>query len=625
MMRDDMLSYYERELGFLRQMGAEFAQKYPKIAGRLLLEPDKCEDPHVERMIEAFAFMAGRVHLKIDDEFPEITESLLNVLYPHYLAPIPSMSIAQFALDSKQGKLTTGYAIERGTTLYSKPIQGTPCRFRTSYPVTVWPLEITGAALESPDPVDSKGKWARAILRISLRCLNNTRLSELALGEDRARLIESLRFYISGEPQLVYPLYEMIFNNATGVELRPAPVKRRNGDAPRTPSPIMLSTAALKTVGFEADEGMLPFTARSFIGYRLLTEYFAFPEKFLFFDVAGLDRAAREGFGEEFDILIHLRDVAPPPAAVDRRTFQMGCAPIVNLFQKTAEPIRLTHLQNEYRVIPDVHRQVATEVYSIDSITTTDPYLQRSRQFQPFYSLRHTYDRERDRTFWYATRRPSQAGEDPGTEVYLSLVDVGFDANVPAVETMIVHTTCTNRDLPGKLPFGDRDGDFEVETAAPLAGVRALKKPTATLRPPLRHAAHWRLISHLSLNHLSIVGSGADDSPEALRELLLLYDFMNSSATRKQIAGVEKIASRRVVRQTGNRIGSGFVRGTETTIEFDEEQYVGSGLFLFAAVLERFLGLYSSVNSFSQLVARVKQREGIFKRWTPRAGEQVIL
>ncbi len=210
----------------------------------------------------------------------------------------------------------------------------------------------------------------------------------------------------------------------------------------------------------------------------------------------------------------------------------------MNLFQKIAEPVHLTHFQNEYRVIPDIHRQMATEVYSIDSVTTTNPYLQQSRQFQPFYSLRHTHTGEQDRTFWYATRRPSHRSDDTGTEVYLSLVDIGFNPNVPGVETMTVHATCTNRDLPGRLPFGDRDGDFEVEAAAPLARVRSLKKPTPSLRPPLRHAAHWRLISHLSLNHLSIVGGEEGNSPEALREILSLYNFMDSSATRKQIAGV---------------------------------------------------------------------------------------
>lgn len=623
-MRDELLGYYERELGFFRQMGAEFAEKYPKVAGRLLLEPDKCEDPHVERMIEAFAFLASRVRLKIDDELPEVTESLLNVLYPHYLAPIPSMSIARFSLDQQQGKLTTGYKIDRGTMLYSRPIQGTPCRFRTCYPVTLWPIELAHVSLESAAPADSRGRWAEAVLKLNLRCLNNTKLSELRAGDGQKELIESLRFYINAEPQLVYPLYEAIHNNTTRVELRPLSARKRNTDSGRSPSVINLPSSVLKPVGFGPDEGMLPYTARSFAGYRLLTEYFAFPEKFLFFDIAGLDRAARQGFGEEFEIAIYLRDVAPPQSDVNVSTFQLGCAPIVNLFHKIAEPIHLTHQQNEYRVIPDVHRQTATEVYSIDSVTTSDPYLQQSRQFQPFYSYRHTFGREQDRAFWYATRRPSQKKEDTGTEVYLSLVDLDFNPNIPAVETIAIHTTCTNRDLPARLPFGDREGDFEVESSAPLSRVRALKKPTSTLRAPLRRAAHWRLISHLSLNHLSIV-EDEKGSPDALREILLLYDFLDSSATRKQIAGVERVSSRRVVRQTGSRIGSGFVRGIETTIEFDQDQYVGSGIYLFASVLERFLGLYASVNSFSQMVAKVKQQEGYLKRWPPRSAERIIL
>jgi type VI secretion system protein ImpG len=623
-MRDELLGYYERELVFLRQMGAEFAAKYPKVAGRLLLEPDKCEDPHVERMIEAFAFLASRVHLKIDDEFPEITESLLNVLYPHYLAPIPSMSVAQFALDPAQGKLTTGYKIDRGTILYSRPIQGTPCRFRTCYPVTLWPVEVTNASLESLDPVSSRGKYSEAVIKIGLRCVNNTKLAEIKVkeGEDE-RLIESLRFYINGEAQLIFPLYELIFNDerhVERVELRPV-----NGKRGRGPASVTLPPSSIKPVGFGQDEGMLQYSARSFMGYRLLTEYFSFPDKFLFFDVTGLGAAARAGFGEEFEILIYLKDVTPPRGVVDARTFQLGCAPIINLFRKVAEPIHLAQQQHEYRVIPDIHRQAATEIYAIDSVTTTSAYLEGSREFQPFYSYRHAYDREQSRAFWYATRRASERPDDEGTEVYISLVDLDFSPHVPPVETLTVHTTCTNRDLPGRLPFGGREGDFEVENAGPLARVRCLRKPTDTLRPPMRRGAHWRLISHLSLNHLSIVEGQPSGEPEALREILMLYDFMDSAATRKQIAGVSKLTSRRVVRQTGSRVGAGFVRGIETTIEFDEEQYVGSGVFLFASVLERFLALYASVNSFNQLVAKTRQREGVMKRWQPRAGEQIIL
>jgi type VI secretion system protein ImpG len=618
-MRDELLGYYERELIFLRQMGAEFAEKYPKVAGRLLLEPDKCEDPHVERMIEAFAFLTSRVHLKIDDEFPEITESLLNVLYPHYLAPIPSMSIAQFTLDPEQGKLTTGYPIERETTLYSRPVQGTPCRFRTCYPVTLWPIEVAAAALESLDPVGARGKWSDAVLRISLRCLHNTKLSELKVGTgEQEKRIESLRFYLNGEAQLIYPLYELLFNehqHIKGVELQDKKSRRT----------IKLQPQDIRPVGFAADEGLLGYTPRSFLGYRLLTEYFAFPDKFLFFDVTKLDEAASAGFGDQVDILIYLKDVTPPRAKIDAGTFQLGCTPIINLFKKIAEPIQLTQQQNEYQVIADIHRQTATEVYSIDAVTTVDPYLQQSREYQPFYSYRHAYERDQQGSFWYATRRPSQRMEDEGTEVYLSLVDLSFSPNVPPVETITCHVTCTNRDLPARLPFGGREGDFEVENAGPLSRVKCLRKPTETLRPPMRRGAHWRLISHLSLNHLSLVESQRSGDPEALREILMLYDFMDSAATRKQILGLRKIASRRVVRQTGARIGTGFVRGIETTIEFDETQYVGSGVFFFASVPERFLGLYASLNSFNQLVAKTEQREGELKRWEPRVGEQILL
>ncbi|HKX26975.1 MAG TPA: type VI secretion system baseplate subunit TssF [Blastocatellia bacterium] len=628
-MRDELLGYYERELIFLRQLGAEFAGKYPKVAGRLSLEPDKCEDPHVERLIEAFAFLAGRIHLKLDDELPEMTEAFLNVLYPHYLAPIPSMSIAHFALDPEQGKLTTAYRIERGAILYSRPIQGTPCRFRTAYPVTLWPVEVESACFESADPVSSRGRWEQAEIRIGLRCVNNTRLGELKAAQDeKAPLIESLRFYLSGEPQLVYPLYEAIFNHAVQVELRPkaAPKGHRSGSGERgLPSPVRLPASSLRTVGFEPDEGLLGYTARSFLGYRLLTEYFAFPDKFLFFDVTGLDLAARSGFGEQFEIVIRLRDVPPPRAPVTAETFRLGCTPIVNLFGKIAEPIDLTQEQHEYRVVPDRHQQLATEVYSIDSVISDAPYLKEVHTFHPFYSFGHAGGREPGGSFWHATRRPSQRRDDQGTEVYLSLVDLDFNPRVPGVETITAQTTCTNRDLPSRLPFGSKEGDFEVENAGPLARVRCLRKPTGAFRPPLRRGAHWRLISHLSLNHLSLVSDARDGSPEALREILTLYDFLDSAATRKQIHGLTRVGSRRVVRQTGSRIGTGFVRGIETTLEFDEEQYVGGGVFLFASVLERFLGLYASINSFNQLVVRTKQREGELRRWMPRAGNQNLL
>ncbi len=628
-MRDKYLGYYERELVFLRQMGADFARRYPKIASRLLLDEEKVEDPHVERMIEAFAYLTGRVSLKLDDELPEVTDAFFNVLYPHYLAPIPSMAVVQFAFGSPNDKLTGIQRIEAGSRLNSRPVDGSPCRFRTSYDVDLLPIEIESASLESDAPADGRGKYSECKLRIALRCFGNSKLSELKYGSDGSPP-KSVRFFIDGDPQLVHPLYEMIFNRAVSVEIkhRDAPIGTEtiksmvNIDLRPPDKVVMTASEAIGAVGFGDDESLLPYTKRSFMGYRLLTEYFAFSQKFMFFDVLGLDRAAANKFGSHFEIVITLRNVTPPAGQVTRETFKTGCTPIVNLFSRLSDPIYLSQQRYEYQVIPDVHRQNATEIYSVDEVITSDPRTNTTRDFSPFYSMRHSYGEQSERSYWHTTRRPSQRENDNGSEVFISLVDLAMDPSVPAVEVLNVKTTCTNRDLPAKLPFGGKDGDFEVEGIALISRVRCLTKPTETIRPPSRRGAHWRLISHLNLNFLSVTND--ENGAEALQEILNLYNMEDTDVFRNQILGIVDVSSKKVVRQIGNRIGAGFVRGIETTITLDPEKFVGAGMFLFASVLERFLGLYASINSFNQTVILVKDVEGEFCRFPPRAGEQML-
>ena len=634
-MRDELLGYYERELIFLRRMGADFARKYPKVASRLQLDEEKIEDPHVERMIEAFAYLTARVSLKLDDELPEVTESFLNVLYPHYLVPIPSMAISQLFYGSSNDKITTAQKIQRGAKMYSRPVDGTPCRFQTCYDVQLLPLEVLDASLESPAPPNAQGVMNEALLRISLRCFGDSKLAEMKVGET-GEPPKSIRFYLNGDPQLVFPLYELIFNHTTAVEFFPKDPPLGNKTMTsmsnfqiKLPDPVTLTKDVIKQVGFDEEDGMLPYSKRSFSGYRLLTEYFAFPYKFLFFEVEGLDQAIAKKFGSHFDIVIRLKNVRPPRAPVTAETFVMGCTPIVNLYKQTSDPIYLSQQKFEYHVIPDVHRQMTTEVYSIDEVITSDPRTNVIREFSPFYSLRHAYGEQMEKVFWYATRRASERLDDDGTEMFLTMVDMNLNPRVPAEEVITVKTTCTNRDLPAKLPFGGKENDFDVEGTALVSRVRCLTKPTETLRPPQRRAAHWRLISHLNLNHLSLL-EDQKGVPEALQEILQLYNFKDSSVTRKQILGITGIESKKVVRQVGNRIGAGFVRGIETTLEFDEEEFVGSGMFLFASVLERFFGIYVSSNAFNQLVIKSKQREGEgengeIKRWLPRAGDQILV
>jgi type VI secretion system protein ImpG len=600
-MADELLTHYERELTFLRLSGAEFAAKYPKIAARLLLEPGKSEDPHVERLIQAVAFLAARVQHKLEDDFPELTDALLGVLYPHYLAPIPSMAIVEFVLDPDQGK---PYRLDRGAMLYTAPTGGAPCRFRTSYPLELWPIEVASARVDSPNNV-TPVPGATSVIRLELRCLG------ASLQELRP---ERLRFFLHGEAPLKHALYELLFTRLVQVQLRPL-------DAQKRLPPVMLSPQCLAPVGFAADEGVLPGGHRSFRGYRLLQEYFNFPDKFLFFDLRELDRAVRAGFKDGLEIVFYLEQPPPSPQAIGPGTFRLGCVPIINLFPQVAEPIRLTHAQTEYRVVPDLQRHDATEVYSIDAVTSTSPHLDAPVTFQPFYSLRHGADHEEPKAFWSAVRRPSTRKGDNGTEVSISLVDLNFRPTLPPLETLTIHITCTNRDLPGKLPFGGERGEFDLEGAAPLSRIRCLTKPTMTARPPLRRGAQWRLVSHLALNYLSLCDGGR----EALQEILRLYDVAGSPVIRQQIAGITNVSARRVVRRPGGMPWNGFCRGMEVTIELDEDKYVGSGIFLFASILERFLGLYTSLNSFIEMVAMTRQRPEPMKRWPPRAGEQILL
>ena len=605
-MQEDLLNYYERELSYLRQVGQEFSQAYPKIASRLQLEAGKCEDPHVERLIQAFAFLAARIHRKIDDEFPEITDALLGILYPHYLAPLPSMSIVQFELDPEQGKLTTGYPIKRGTQLFSRPVQGTQCRFRTCYDTTLWPIEVTAARFEPYEPAPGSPK-AVSVLRLELRCRGGGSFQELD--------IDRLRFYLHGEARQVYSMYELLLNHACDVRLKIDGAQ--SGSKPRS-----LSPHCIQPVGFGSDEGLLPYPMHAFMGYRLIQEYFIFPQKYLFVDVTGLTQAMQGGTGDRIELAIAV-DTAPnaEQTAITPSLFRLGCTPIVNLFEQIAEPIRIDHTQYEYRVMPDIRKPYTTEVYSVDEVMWTAPHRQHPQIVRPFYSLKHGTDDSIRDAFWYAARKPSERKADPGTEVWLTLVDQSFDPALPPAETLSIRVTCTNRDLPGKLPFSEERGDFELEGAAPLSKIRALVKPTQTMRLPLTGEHQWRLISHLSLNYLSLVEGGDD----ALKEMLNLYDFTGLMVTKQQIAGIAKVSTRRVVRRPESLAWNGFCRGLEVTIEFDEQKYVGTGVFLFASVLERFIGLYAAVNTFTQLVATTQQREEPIKRWPPRVGEQMLL
>jgi type VI secretion system protein ImpG len=599
-MSDDILRYYEQELTFVRKMGEEFARKYPKVASRLQLEPGKCDDPNTERLIEAFAFIAGRIHKKIEDDFPEIAESLLNIIYPHYTRPIPSMSVVNFQTIRKAVP-PEGYRMDKGISLYSKPVGGVPCLFTTCYPLTLWPLEVDSAALRDPKHGVANSQQA---LVLTLKAEEGLTFSALGL--------DSLRFFLNGPAQQMFPLYELLGNNVCQVicEFRNAKGRLET---------LALGSGSLKPVGLEPDEAIMPYTERSFPGYGLLLEYFCFPEKFLFFDLQGLDTLKEKEPGDTVEVWFYLDKPAKGNITLNAGNFLLHAVPVINLFRRVAEPIWIGHTKTEYQVIPDARRAQGTEVFSIDSVTASAENREEALDFHPFYSIRHHLEADDGsrKAFWRSERRPSARKGDDGSDVFLSFTDWELKPTDPGVETLLVNITCTNRDLPGRLPFGDVDGDFEMEVSAPVSKITCLVKPTPTRRPALGAGLQWRLISHLSLNYLSISDGGED----ALKELLKLYDFDDSPATRQQIQGIVSLKSAYVTR----RMGQAFCRGLNVTVEFDEDKYVGSGLYLFASVLERFLAQYVSINSFTQMTAKTLQRKEPLHTWQPRNGNRILL
>ncbi len=596
----EFLRYYWQELSYLRKMGQRFAQRYPKVAERLELEPNHCPDPHVERLIESFAFLTGRIQQSIDSDYPEIAVELLNLLYPHYLLPVPSMSVARFEVDPEQGKLTSGHVIPKHSSLFAQARDGQTTRFRTSYPVTLWPLSVVEASFESPDRYDflDSEEGVATVLRIRLR-------SEQ--GSCRELELDRLRFYLNTDRVLAYSLYEGLFANLLSVRVLSDNASR----------PWEIPGEAVLPVGFGPDEEVLPYPHYSHPAYRLLQEYFVFPEKYHFFDVVGLEPLAAE---RSFDLLFLLDRLQGSNVHLDEEVFALGCSPIINLFPKVTEPIRVDHRQLEYRLVADHRREKSTEIHSIRAVSGSADLGHTTRRYEGFYSFSHPMERKEQQAFWHARRVPAVRDDIGGTDLLLSFVDLDFNPRLPPEEVVYAHTLCTNRDLAAQMPA---EALLQADDPAPLARITCLKKPTFSVMPPLGGQSLWRLVSQLSLNHLSL--GGGEESLRGLREILRLYCPDEDVASYQQILGIREMSQRKIVHRVGREAWRGFVKGTEVRLTFEENLYVGSSAFLLASVLNHFLAQYVSTNSFTQLVIESTRREGEWKRWRPMAGARELL
>lgn len=619
-MLEELLPYYERELTYLRELSGEFAQRYPKIARRLSLEGDQSEDPHVERIIEAFAFLTARIHRKLDDEFPEITEAFMQVLYPHYTRPFPSCTILQLETDPHKTEIASRYTVPRHHPAVSPSIGGLSCRFRTCYDVDLYPLTLREATLRQTQG----SEYLRRIAPNAAAAITLEFETQGALPLAQLKL-DKLRFFLDGDPALMHLLYELLTVRAIAVRIT---------DGTENPASIAtLPPSVLRPVGFAPNESLLDYDERSFIGYRLLSEYFAFPDKFLFVDLCGLDIPAVHHPGTRLQVHIFL-SALPDTERHNRlaqmlssNNFRMGCTPVINLFPHAAEPVRVSHQKATYPVVVDGRRPLAFEVISIDSVTSVEKGNGQERFYEvpSFYSIQHHAREEKQRCFWYATREASVREFDKGTDLQLSFVDLDFSPQRPDFEVLSLNLTCSNRDLPAQLPFGGSGTgthtDFSLPQISVVKRARPLRKPTPALRPPSKRGLQWRLISHLSLNHLSIVSQGKD----ALQEMLTLYNITQSQSTSRQIRGISAIHSQPATTRVTGKHFTGFVRGMDLTLTLDEQAFVGAGMVLFGSVMERFFALYCGPNSFTRLTLRSEQQEQEIARWPARTGEALVI
>lgn len=592
-MNEHFLQRYSEELAALRNKAARFADAFPKIAGRLRLTADMADDPQTERLLQSFAYSAARIRLKLDDEFPELTNELLEALYPHFLASIPSMAIVKFQPDNQLGGVQK---VQRLTEIASEPIDGDTCRFRTTQDVEISPVEI-GAVNLLGQPIQAPASPFSGVagcLHISLRLLNHqTSFEEIGL--------KRLRFYLAAPWSQAVKMYELLGNHTLGIGLA-----RHATDM----APVFLDASRLALAGFQSDESMLPYPARSFAGYRLLSEFFALPQKFLFFDVDGIYGQ----FQDKLEMFIYLNETNQKlENSVSARDLELHATPAINLFHQVCEPLRIDGTRTEYRVLPDARKHRTREIYNVERVLLSGKDGQE-QLCQPLFGGSLTDNATS--IFWQINRR---FDADDGTgDVDIAFTDQSRHPLDTTEMVASIDTLCSNRSLPGKLPFGGGHPYFNTLEGHGVVSVKALLPPTPTLRRQEHFQREWPLISHLLLNHASL----SDGNAGALKDILNLYVLRDTPETRQLIDAIISVKTK----NSTARLKEGVVvSGTDVTIEFDSERADKANAYLFGSVLERFLALYTSINSFTRLTVKFHGHSLPVAVWPPRAAERPLI
>lgn len=618
-----LLRHYNQELQHLREMGAEFAAKFPKIAERLSMDGIEVADPYVERLLEGVGFLAARVQLRLEAEFPNFSQRLLEMVYPHFLAPTPSMLIAQFNPLPGEANLAKGVTLPAGLGFRHNVAQSdaVACEFRTAHPLTLWPLEITQARYFTFAPDLPLARLAlngrvKGGVRIRLRATAGLSFDQLAL--------DRLDVHLAGAREVANKLYELIGARCLGCVVLPVGAKPDAGFQFLPPGSVRMS-------GFDDEQALLPTGLRGFGGYRLLQEYFSFPSRFMFFELSGLRGKLAYPLEQLELVLLFGQGDAVLESVVDASNFRLHCTPAINLFPKRIDRIHVSDSSHEFHVVPDRMHPADFEIYALTEVSGHFSGTRDEQRFLPFYADYHA-DRSSSAGYYSCRREPRLLSERQkrfgprtsyvGSEVFLSLVDPREAPFRADLRQIAMQALCTNRDLPILMSLGAGKTDFVMDVAAPVESIRCVKGPSRPFSALAEGSVAWRLISHLSLNYLSLVDTG--EGAAALREMLLLYATTADPGMLREVEGVKSVKIEPAVARLPLPGPICFGRGLDIRLEVDELAFEGGGAFVFASVMERFFARYASLNSFTRTTLHSMSR-GQIMRWNPRCGLRPIV
>ncbi|TCW85064.1 type VI secretion system baseplate subunit TssF [Burkholderia sp. SRS-46] len=625
-----LLDYYNQELIYMRELASEFAHAHPKIARRLGMQAGEVADPYVERLIESFCFMAARMQLKLDAEFPRFTGRLLEVIYPNYVAPTPSIAVARLYPGQAEGNLANGYRIARGTSFEAQVPDGekTACLFTSGQDVTLWPLTITEARLTGiPPDVPALDRYVppdrqvRGALRLKLATTGDVQVADLK-GLDR------LPVYLAGDEQVASHLFELL--HVAGV----ASVIAAPGDfgVPGRP-PAAVAHDAIEHEGLRTDQTLLPLTWTKFHGHNLLHEYFSCPARFWFFALNGLAEGLSRVRGREVEIVV-LLDRAPGQLAnlVDASRFALFCTPVINLFKRHTDRIELSPRETEFHLVPARLAPLDYEVFSVETVYGQVAATSDELEFRPLYQTLNNDEGNHGR--YFSTRRERRIVSDSarrygtrtpyiGTEAFLSLVDQNEAPYGENIRVLSVEALLTNRDLATLVP---RDGrrDLTTEESAPVESIGLIRAPSSPKAPYAEREMAWRLIRQLNFNYLPFEDLDHREGGQGLRDLLRLYLSDENTEHRRQVESLVGVKTRPVTRKLPGTGPMTFGRGIECALTVDETGFSGLSPYLFGVVIEHWLARHVSINSFTQTELHSMQR-GRIARWPVRAGARGVL